>query len=55
MPCEILRPKALVIPQLSAAAIAALNSPEKGTLYYDNTNDKLVFYNGSAWETITSA
>jgi hypothetical protein len=27
----------------------------KGSMYFDTTTNKMVFYNGTAWETITSA
>jgi hypothetical protein len=30
-------------------------SPEEGMIYYDSTANKLMFYNGSAWETVTSS
>lgn len=31
------------------------SSPEQGQIYYDSTANKLKFYNGSAFETITSS
>tara|TARA_A100001011_G_scaffold399247_2_gene506967 strand:+ start:88 stop:528 length:441 start_codon:yes stop_codon:yes gene_type:complete len=31
------------------------SSPVEGQIYYDSTADKLKFYNGSAFETITSS
>jgi len=34
---------------------AAPSAPAEGTIYYDATANKLLFYNGSAWETITSS
>jgi hypothetical protein len=37
------------------ANTAAITSPIKGHVIYDDAADKLKFYNGSAWETITSA
>jgi len=30
-------------------------TPVEGLVYYDSTANKLKFYNGSAWETVTSA
>lgn len=30
-------------------------APKEGTVFYDATENKLVFWNGSAYETITSA
>jgi hypothetical protein len=30
-------------------------SPEAGVLVYNTTTNKLNFYNGSAWEVVTSA
>lgn len=34
---------------------SAPSSPKEGDVYYDSTAKKLKFYNGTAWETITSA
>jgi len=31
------------------------SSPVAGAIYYNNSSNKLKFYNGTAWETITSA
>lgn len=31
------------------------SDPATGTLAYDTTNDKLVVYTGSGWETVTSS
>lgn len=33
---------------------AAPSSPQEGQLYYDSTAKKLKFYNGTAFETVTS-
>jgi len=49
--------KALVIPKLTAAEIATIDgTAEMGSLFYDTTNNKLMFVkNGGGSETVTSA
>lgn len=49
--------KALVIPKLTEAEIAVVDgTAEIGSIFYDTTNNKLVFVkNGGATETVTSA
>lgn len=44
---------ALVPPNYTTAALPA--SPTESTIVYDTTANKLKFWNGSAYETITSA
>lgn len=34
---------------------AAPGTPDTGQVYYDSTANKLIFYNGGAWETVTSS
>lgn len=34
---------------------AAVTSPAEGVLIYDDTANKLKFYTGAAWETVTSS
>ena len=42
--------------RLNPIATASLpGTPVEGMLVYDDTDNKLKFYNGSAWETVTSA
>ena len=41
-------------PQIANASLPAASGVE-GMIVYDTTNNKLVFSNGTAWETITSA
>ena len=33
----------------------AISSPTAGLIVYNSTTNKLNFYNGSAWEVVTSA
>jgi DNA-binding transcriptional regulator/RsmH inhibitor MraZ len=33
----------------------AISSPTAGLVIYNSTSNKLNFYNGSAWEVVTSA
>ena len=49
--------KQIVLPKRTAAEIAALDATsEMGSLFYDTTNNKLMFVkNGGGSETITSA
>jgi hypothetical protein len=58
MPGDILNNvSALVLPKLTNAQIAALDAnAEMGSLFYDTTNNKLMFVkNGGGSETVTSA
>jgi len=34
---------------------SSIGTPDEGQLYYDSDDNKLKFWNGSAWETITSS
>jgi len=54
---EILNPLSLVIPSKTAAEIASIGAnAEIGTVFYDTTNNKLMFVkNGGGVETVTSA
>lgn len=47
--------KGLRLPEIANASLPTAAAAYKGMIAYDATNDKLVFCNGSAWETITSA
>lgn len=38
-----------------AGATADFSAPTEGLIFYDTTAKKLKFYNGTAWETVTSA
>ena len=53
---EILNPLSIVIPSKTAAEIASIGAnAEIGALYYDTTNNKLMFVkNGGGVETVTS-
>lgn len=42
------------LPQIANASLPAAASCE-GAVAYDSTNNKIVFSNGTAWETVTSA
>lgn len=46
-------PAALSLPQLTAADITAINSPQKGMLVYDLTNNCVKLYNGTLWKCLT--
>ena len=41
--------------ELPVIANASLPTGPEGAIAYDATNNKLVVYTGSAWETVTSA
>lgn len=43
-----------LIPVIAAASLPTASGVE-GMIAYDTTNNKLVFSNGTAWETVTSA
>jgi len=45
----------IVLKTYTTAQIAALTGMVAGTLVYDSTATSLKFYNGSAWETVTSS
>lgn len=47
--------KGLTIPALTTTQKNAIVSPNTGALVYDTTLGKLCVYNGSAWQTVTSA
>ncbi|MEA3408375.1 MAG: hypothetical protein U9R48_09910 [Chloroflexota bacterium] len=42
------------VPQMANGSLPAASAVE-GMIVYDTTNNKLVFSNGTAWETVTSA
>jgi len=42
------------LPQIANASLPAAATCE-GAVAYDTTNNKIVFSNGTAWETVTSA
>ena len=44
----------LYLPQIANASLPAAATCE-GAIAYDTTNNKVVFSNGTAWETVTSA
>jgi len=45
----------IVLKTYTTTEIAALTGMVAGTLVYDSTATSLKFYNGTAWETVTSA
>jgi hypothetical protein len=51
---SFIRSIALIPPQYTTAIRDTL-SPTKGMVIYNTTTNKLNFYNGSAWEAVTSA
>jgi len=51
----VLKETTIVLKSYTTAEIGALTGMEAGTLVYDSDATALKFYNGSAWETVTSA
>lgn len=47
--------KGFLPPVLTTAQRDAISSPAEGLMIYNTTTNKLNFYNGSAWEAVTSA
>lgn len=47
--------KGLLIPRMTTVQRDAISAPATGLLIYNTTTNKLNFYNGSAWEVVTSA
>jgi len=52
---KVLKETTVVLTSYTTAEIGALTGMEAGTLVYDSDATALKFYNGSAWETVTSA
>ena len=52
---KVLKETTVVLKSYTTAEIGALTGMEAGTLVYDSDATALKFYNGSAWETVTSA
>jgi hypothetical protein len=52
---KVLKETTVVLKSYTTAEIGALTGMEAGTLVYDSDDTALKFYNGSAWETVTSA
>lgn len=50
---DIVMPVEFVLPAKANANLPA--APKEGTVFYDATNKKLVFWTGAAYETVTSA
>lgn len=46
--------RGVLFPRMTTTQKNAISSPAEGLIVYDLTLKKLCFYNGSAWETITS-
>lgn len=47
--------KGFKLPNMSSTQRDAISSPPAGLMIYNSTTNKLNFYNGSAWEAVTSA
>lgn len=45
----------VLLPRMTTTQKNAISTPAEGLIVYDTTLHKLCVYNGSAWETITSA
>lgn len=50
---DVVIPIELVMPNKATADLPA--APQAGTVYFDSTTSKLVFWTGAAYETVTSA
>ena len=47
--------KGIQLPKIANASLPTAGTTYEGFIVYDSTNNKVVFCNGSAWETVTSA
>jgi hypothetical protein len=47
--------KGLLIPRLTTSQVNAISSPAKGLLAYDSTINAFKYYNGSAWNSLSTA
>lgn len=47
--------KGFLPPRMTTAQRDAISSPPAGLMIYDTTTNKLNFYNGTAWEVVTSS
>ena len=52
---KVLKETTVVLKNYTTTEVNALTGVEEGTIVYDTTLNKLKFYNGSAWQTVTSA
>jgi len=52
---KVLKETTVVLKSYTTTQINALAGMEAGTIVYDSTATALKFYNGTAWETVTSA
>jgi hypothetical protein len=52
---KVLKETTVVLKSYTTTEVNALTGMEEGTIVYDTTLNKLKFYNGSAWQTVTSA
>jgi hypothetical protein len=44
----------VILPSMTTAVRDAVSSPAGGSLIFNSTTNKLNFYNGTAWEAVTS-
>jgi hypothetical protein len=51
---KVLKETTVVLKSYTTTEVNALTGVEEGTIVYDTTLNKLKFYNGSAWEAVTS-
>jgi len=47
--------KGFRLPEIANASLPTAGTAYEGMIAYDATNNKLVFCNGTAWETVTSS
>lgn len=51
---KVIKETTVVLKSYTTTEVNALTGVEEGTIVYDTTLNKLKFYNGSAWEAVTS-
>lgn len=50
---ELIAPIEFIMPVKPTASLPT--APNEGTVFYDSTTKKLVFWNGTAYQSVTSA
>lgn len=50
---DVCIPSELIVPVKETTSLPT--APREGTVFFDSDTNKLVFYNGTSYETITSA
>lgn len=52
---KIVNNSTIIVKNYTTTQISAITGMVKGTIVFDSTTNKLKVYNGTAWETVTSA